>query len=141
LKHALFRGRVDPTTIASVYDAADIYLNGSEIDNQPLSLLEAFATGLPIVTTDAGGIPYMVTDGKTGVVVPRGDYAQMAERAIELLNNPSRARQMIDHGRQECLKYSWEAVRNAWLDAYYKPESPEYESANSEGNVEAPASE
>ena len=43
------------------YDAADIYLNGSEIDNQPLSLLEAFACGLPVVTTDAGGIPDIVT--------------------------------------------------------------------------------
>ena len=134
LQNTTFHGKVDPGSIMDVYDAVDIYLNGSEIDNQPLSLLEAFACGLPIVTSDAGGIPYMVSNGNTAMVVPRGDYVQMAERAIELLNNSSRAKQMIQQGRQECLKYSWEAVRSAWLDVYYK-------TAASEGKVEASASE
>jgi glycosyltransferase involved in cell wall biosynthesis len=120
LRNTTFRGQVDPESIADVYDAADIYLNGSEIDNQPLSLLEAFACGLPIVTTNAGGIPDIVTDGKTGMLVPCGDYKQMAERAISLLGDPARVRQMIEQGRQECLKYSWKAVRSDWLDAYHK---------------------
>ena len=62
-----------------VYDEADIFLNGSEIDNQPLSILEAFSCGLPVVTTDAGGIPDIVEDGRTGMVVARGDYAAIAE--------------------------------------------------------------
>ncbi len=119
LRNTTFRGRVDPNLIFDFYDAADIYLNASEIDNQPLSILEAFACGLPIVTTDAGGIPDMVTNGKTGIVIPRGDYAQMAERAIGLLDNESETRQMIERARQECLKYSWEAVREAWLSVYF----------------------
>src|SRR4029079_14341806 len=113
-----FRGQVDPTVIAGTYDESDIYLNGSEIDNQPLSLLEAFACGLPIVTTDAGGIPYIVNDRKTGMVVPRGDYLQMAERAFSLLNDATKTRQMVEQGRLECLKYSWDAVRNEWMDVY-----------------------
>ena len=46
---------------------SDIFLNGSEIDNQPLSILEAFSCGLPVVTTDAGGIPDIVDDGRTGI--------------------------------------------------------------------------
>ena len=120
LRNTTFQGRVDPNSITHVYDAADIYLNASEIDNQPLSLLEAFACGLPIVTTDAGGIPDIVTDEVTGIVIPRGDYAQMAERAISLLNNPARAMQMVELGRRECMKYSWEAVRPEWLGVYRK---------------------
>src|SRR2546429_6888166 len=56
-----------------VYDAADVYLNAPDIDNMPGSILEAFASGLPVVTTDAGGIPYMVRDGENGLIVPRGD--------------------------------------------------------------------
>src|ERR1051325_4944493 len=118
LRNTRFQGRVDPNSITDVYDAADIYLNASEIDNQPLSLLEAFACGLPIVTTDAGGIPDIVTNGKTGMIVPRGDYRQMAERALALLINPQFAWQMVEQGRKECSKYSWAAVRDAWLNVY-----------------------
>ena len=119
LRNTIFRGQIDPNLMPDVYDAADIYLNASEIDNQPLSILEAFTCGLPLVTTDAGGIPYMVEDRKTGMMIPRGDYVQMAERAIELLNNDDEARQMIERARQECLKYSWEAVHDTWLGVYF----------------------
>lgn len=119
LRNTTFRGRIDPNLISDVYDSADIYLNASEIDNQPLSILEAFACGLPIITTDAGGIPDMVSNGATGMVIPRGDYREMAERAIGLLNNASETRQMIERARQECLKYRWEAVRNPWLSVYF----------------------
>jgi glycosyltransferase involved in cell wall biosynthesis len=69
LRNARFIGQIDPAGIAGVYDAADIFLNGSEIDNQPLSILEAFSCGLPVVTTDAGGILDIVGDGITGMVV------------------------------------------------------------------------
>ena len=120
LENTTFAGQVDPNSIADVYDAADVYLNGSEIDNQPLSLLEAFACGLPIVTTDAGGIPFIVVDGKTGMVVPRGDYEQMAERALRLLNEPALTRTVVEQGRRECVKYAWESVRNQWMNTYEK---------------------
>jgi glycosyltransferase involved in cell wall biosynthesis len=120
LQHTVFRGRVDPANIARVYDQADIYLNGSEIDNQPLSLLEAFACGIPIISTDAGGIPNIVTDGVTGMLVSRGDFARLSDRAMQLLNNSVLAKQLIEQGRQECRKYSWDVVRDAWLDTYYR---------------------
>ena len=119
LKNTTFIGRVDPEAIAAVYDAADIYLNGSTIDNQPLSIIEAFCCGLPIVTTGAGGIPYMVRDGKTGLLVPCGDHAQMAERALRLLTDPDLAGQLTSEGRNECVKYQWQTVRDAWIKAYF----------------------
>ena len=120
LRNTTFAGRVDPASIVDSYNAADVYLNGSEIDNQPLSLLEAFACGLPIVTTDAGGIPDIVTNGRTGMIVPRGDYRQMAERAMQLLTDASLTRRLVEEGRQECVKYSWKAVRQLWLTTYHK---------------------
>jgi L-malate glycosyltransferase len=119
LRNITFRGQVNPNLIGDVYDAADIYLNASEIDNQPLSILEAFLCGLPIVTTDAGGIPYMVEDRRTAMMVPRGDYVQLAERAIELLSHESETRQIVERARAECLKYSWAAVRDKWLGTYF----------------------
>ncbi|HLA11560.1 MAG TPA: glycosyltransferase family 4 protein [Pyrinomonadaceae bacterium] len=119
LRNTTFIGQVDPEAIASVYDDADVFLNASEIDNQPLSILEAFSCGLPVVTTDAGGIPDIVHDGRTGMVVPRGDYAKLAERATCLLSNPTLTKQIVEQARHECLKYSWEAVRDAWMNVYH----------------------
>ena len=119
LQNTHFVGQIAPERIADIYDAADIFLNGSEIDNQPLSILEAFSCGLPVVTTGAGGIPDIVTDGRTGMVVSCGDHVAIANRAIALLGNPVVAKQIVDEARHECLKYSWEAVRDAWMSVYH----------------------
>jgi glycosyltransferase involved in cell wall biosynthesis len=141
LRNTTFAGQIDPRSIADSYDAADIYLNGSEIDNQPLSLLEAFACGLPIVTTAAGGIPDIVTDCKTGMLVPCGDYRQMAERAMQLLTDGSLTRRIVDQGRQECLKYTWKAVRELWLTTYRKLAGGEITKSDQEKQQEATVSE
>jgi hypothetical protein len=118
LRNTTFVGRVEHGEIAARYQSADIYLNGSEIDNQPLSILEAFACGLPVVTTDAGGIPDMVADGETGFIVSRGDHKEMAERAVTLLEKPELAKSITEHALEECEKYSWEAVREQWTKLY-----------------------
>jgi glycosyltransferase involved in cell wall biosynthesis len=119
LRHAEFLGRVPPEKMSELYDAADIYLNGSEIDNQPLSLLESFAAGLPVVTTGAGGIPYIVTHEKTGLIVKCGDDEAMAQAALRLLDDDELAERMTSAARAECARYSWSAVREGWLDLYH----------------------
>ncbi|MGH9970114.1 MAG: glycosyltransferase family 4 protein [Pyrinomonadaceae bacterium] len=118
LRNTSFVGQIAPPAIIEQYEGADIYLNGSEIDNQPLSILEAFACGLPIVTTGAGGIPDIVSDGKTGFVVPCGDYRLMAERALLLLNDPQLAKEIAERAYDECRRYSWEVARGAWIGVY-----------------------
>ncbi|HVG21605.1 MAG TPA: glycosyltransferase family 4 protein, partial [Blastocatellia bacterium] len=85
LKNTEFVGAVPPERMPALYDSADIYLNSSEVDNMPLSILEAFACGLPVVTTDAGGIPYIVTDLETGLLTRRGDYRALAASILRLL--------------------------------------------------------
>lgn len=118
LQQTEFIGRVRHERVVDLYDAADIFLNGSEIDNQPLSLLEAFACGLPVVTTDAGGIPDMVAAGETALMVPRGDYQQIAACALRLLDDTALAQRLIEQARDECRKYTWAYVRQQWLNIY-----------------------
>jgi L-malate glycosyltransferase len=118
LRNAEFTGRIAHQKVIDLYNNADIFLNGSEIDNQPLSLLEAFACGLPVVTTNAGGIRDMVINNKTGLLVNCGDYRGLASAAIHLLEDDELAQRLIALAREECRKYSWEAVRERWLKLY-----------------------
>ncbi|HEX9423053.1 MAG TPA: glycosyltransferase family 4 protein [Pyrinomonadaceae bacterium] len=119
LKHISFTGRVEHEDIYQQYSTSDVYLNASKVDNQPLSILEAFACGLPVVTTDAGGIPDIVTNGETGFVVRVGDYRALADRAIKLLADHNIATTMARRARQECMRYTWKIVCHQWLHLYY----------------------
>jgi glycosyltransferase involved in cell wall biosynthesis len=75
-----FAGRQEPAEMAALYDGADIFLNASTIDNQPVSILESFSSGLPVVSTPTGDIKNMVVTGETGVLVPAGDPTALATR-------------------------------------------------------------
>jgi glycosyltransferase involved in cell wall biosynthesis len=102
-----------------LYDAADVYLNAPSIDNMPNSIIEAYAAGLPIVTTDAGGIPYIVSDQRTALMVAKDDDAALAGAALRIVRDPELALRLADAGRSECLtKYVWPAVREEWTRLY-----------------------
>ena len=113
-----FVGRVEPMAMADLYDQADVFVNSSVVDNQPVSVLEAFAAGLPVVSTGAGDIAAMVRDGETGLLVPPGDPAAMAKAVAGLLDNPDRAHGIARRARQEVEEYTWPRVRDAWAAVY-----------------------
>jgi glycosyltransferase involved in cell wall biosynthesis len=119
LRNVRFTGRVTPNEMAQLLDEADIMLNSPDIDNMPLSLIEAQAAGLPIVSTSTGGIPYIVQDGLTGLLVPPGDDAALATAALRLLEEPGLALRLTRAARQACIdRFSWHAVEEAWVRVY-----------------------
>ncbi|MDT7540275.1 MAG: hypothetical protein QOE33_179 [Acidobacteriota bacterium] len=120
LKNTTFAGRIAQERMHELYDAADIYLNSSDIDNMPGSIIEAYASGLPVVTTDAGGIPYILTDGETGLLVRRGDHEAMAACALRLLEDEKLTARIAGAARRACDNYSWASVRGAWLKLYHE---------------------
>lgn len=113
-----FVGRVEPRAMPDLCDQADVFVNSSVVDNQPVSVLEAFAAGLPAVSTGAGDIAAMVRDGETGLLVPPGDPAAMAKAVADLLDDPDRALGMARRARQEVEEYTWPRVRDAWAAVY-----------------------
>lgn len=119
LRATQFIGRIPSEKMNESYDAADIYLNSPNIDNMPGSVIESFAAGLPVVTTDAGGIPFIVTHEKTGMLVARNDHEAMASCVIRLLEDRDFAVEIARQAREECRKYSWNAVRGEWLQLYH----------------------
>ncbi|WP_373071431.1 glycosyltransferase family 4 protein [Gemmatimonas sp.] len=119
LSNVTFMGRVPPNGMGAHYEQADIYFNSPNIDNMPLSILEAFACGLPVVSSNAGGIPFLVTSGTNGVLVERNDHEAMAAAALHLLDEPAVALSLADAARAECeSKYTWPHVQRAWESLY-----------------------
>ena len=118
-----FTGRVENSAMPALYAQADCVVNTSTVDNMPISLLEAFASGLPVVSTDAGGIPDMLTHGVSGLLVPVGDAAAMAKEVCRVLAEPGLALCLAQAGRAEAEKYAWPQVRALWLDAYRRAAS------------------
>ena len=113
-----FAGAVERRQMPALYDECDIFLNSSVVDNQPVSVLEAFAAGLPVITTATGDLSRMIEDGCTGVLVPPRDPSAMAAAACRLLDDPDRAGRMALQARQEVEKHSWPRVRREWFDIY-----------------------
>ena len=117
-EHIVFAGTIDNAEMASLYARADCMLNPSTVDNMPVSILEAFASGVPVVSTNAGGIPDMVEDGVSGLLVPVGDDVAMAHCALDLLRQRHKALALRQAGLREAQRYSWPQVSRLWLDAY-----------------------
>jgi L-malate glycosyltransferase len=113
-----FLGRLEPSSMPHVYDEADVFLNASVVDNQPVSILEAFASGLPVITTATGDIRSLVRRGKTGVIVPPSDPAAMAAAMSATLEKPERALEMAERAHDEVNRFTWRNVRSLWTEIY-----------------------
>ena len=119
VRHVEFRGRVAPEEMPALYAAADVFLNASLIDNMPLSLLEAAAARVPIVSSDAGGIPYMVAHEETALLVPRGDASALALAALRVVGDRALAARLVAGARRALeAEYIWPVVRARWIEVY-----------------------
>ncbi|HEX3683624.1 MAG TPA: glycosyltransferase family 4 protein [Bryobacteraceae bacterium] len=118
LRNAKFIGNVSREQTPVVYDEADIYLTNPDIDNMPVSVLECFAAGLPIISTRVGGVPYILEHERTGLLVDRDDHVGIAQAAFRLLEEPGLAARLTGNGREECGKYAPASVAAAWLALY-----------------------
>lgn len=118
LRNTRFVGRVRPEHMPALYDEHDVWLNASEVDNMPMSILEAYACGLAVVSTNPGGIPYLVQDQRTGRLVKCGDAESLAEAALDIIGNPPLFAALTRNALAECAKYTWKSVQPGWMKRY-----------------------
>jgi len=118
LRNVTFVGLVAPSDMHRHYDAADIYIQSPSIDNMPLSVLEAFASGTPLVSTNVGGVPSMVRDGVDGLLVDDDDSDALAHAVLRLIADPPFARALARSAHHRLAAYDWPVVREGWLHAY-----------------------
>lgn len=121
LRNAEFIGFVKFDDMPALYDAADIYLSATNIDNMPSSLTESMACGLNVVTTDGGGaIPYIMTNEITGLIVERDDHKALAAAAMRLLEDNEFALKLVRRAHESTRKFTWVYIREQWRDLYYE---------------------
>jgi glycosyltransferase involved in cell wall biosynthesis len=121
LRNCDFIGFVSFDDMPALYDAADIYLSATSIDNMPSSITESMACGLNVVTTDGGGaIPYIMTNEVTGLIVNSDDHEALAREALRLLDDNDFALQLAHNAHQASKKFTWPYIRDEWLDLYRK---------------------
>jgi glycosyltransferase involved in cell wall biosynthesis len=113
-----FTGVVSRKEIGRSYDQADIFVNASRLDNMPVSILEAFASGTPVVSTAPDGIRYFVEHERTGLLSQPGDAEALARNIIRLLKDPDLASRLAANAFEELRRYEWNTVREQWLDVY-----------------------
>lgn len=92
-------------------DAADIFISTNRIDNMPVSVVEACAMGLPVVSTEVGGMADLITNGENGLLVPDNDDERMVEAILALLDDPALAEKLSEQGRALAERSSWIRVK------------------------------
>jgi glycosyltransferase involved in cell wall biosynthesis len=113
-----FTGRLEIAEVAALYRDADIALNPSRVDNTPNSILEAAACGVPIVSTNVGGVPYLVEHGQSAWLVPADRPVDMAAGVARVLRDATLGRALRENGRALAKSCGWDVVRQQWLDLY-----------------------
>ena len=100
-KNIKFTGFVDRSILSNIYRKHEVFVTASEIETQGLVLLEALACGLPIIGVNVLAIPDVVHNNKTGWLVDRADYKQIAIKMIELIEKPEVIKKMCLLARKE----------------------------------------
>jgi phenylacetate-CoA ligase len=124
LNNVEFRGYVAHRDLPALYDQCDILLNASRADNFPGSLVEAGASGLVVVSTAVGGIPYIFENEKNAILVDVGDWAALARGVIRILEDPALAQRLASEALRQCRRYAWPNVRRVLYSIYGFEDAP-----------------
>ncbi len=92
----------------------DIFINPTNFDNLPVSIVEAMALGFVIVSTNVGGLPYLIDNEKDGLLVDKNDHIAMANKILRALKDPQLAKKLSQNAREKAKGYAWSEVKKKW---------------------------
>ena len=122
MSHVTFAGSIPQQQLVNFYREADVFVFPS-MWNEPfgMPIIEAMATGVPVVATRGGGIPELIIDGETGLLVERGDAKALADAIIRLLSDEELRKSMGKAARKRAIElFSWERIVENLLNQYKK---------------------
>ena len=113
-KNVEFTGLLNKKDWISLSYNYDIFLNTTDYDNLPVSVIEVMALGIPSVSTNAGGLKYLHSQESDGLLVEKNDIQMMKTNVIKLIENKKLAQALSFNGRQKAKKFRWEKVKDLW---------------------------
>ena len=123
-KKVKFTGVLPKPEWHRVSEDYDIFINTTTIDNTPVSVIEAMALGLVVISTNVGGVPYLISDYKNGLLVDNGDRDAMVTKIRWLLEHPNEASTLAWHARKHVEEFDWELVKHKWFEILDRIETP-----------------
>lgn len=93
----------------------DIFINTTHFDNTPVSVMEAMALGLPVISTKVGGIPFLLANEQNALLVPDNDITAMTNAVLDLLENKPKNNLLITNARTFIEQMDWELVKQSWV--------------------------
>ena len=109
-----FTGKMKKAEWVALSKNYSVFINTTHFDNTPVSVMEAMALGLPVVSTNVGGIPYLLEDHKTALLVDDNDVQAMVDGIKKLTNDPKFKDQMVQNALEMVSAFDWNAVKHKW---------------------------
>jgi len=109
-----FTGKLSQPEWIALSKKCNVFINTTNIDNTPVSVIEAMALGLPVVTTNVGGLPYLIDDYTDGLLVPPQDVKSMVSAILKLKSEDTFRFKLITRARSKVEKFDWNAVKPKW---------------------------
>lgn len=115
--HALL-GYVSDEEVPFLYNASDIYVLPSYVEGMPLSVMEAMASGKPVIATNVSDVPILAKHGIHGLIVPPGNAEKLAASIIKLAENPLLRKSMSEANIHKMAEYDWEKIAKRYYEVY-----------------------
>ena len=109
-----FTGKLSKEEWLNLSQDYNIFINTSNFDNMPVSVLEAMALGFPVVSTNVGGMPYVIEDQKEGILVERNDAEAMANAIIKVFEDKKLREELAKNAFKKALTFDWDEVKVQW---------------------------
>lgn len=114
-----FPGKVDKADVPLWLNKGDIFINTTRVDNTPISVMEAMACGLCIVSTNVGGVPYLLENEQDALLVPPNDPEAMAAAIHHILTEPDLAERLSCNARSKAEQFDWSIVLPQWENLFF----------------------
>ena len=110
-----FTGMLPKKEWISLSKEYDIFINTTNFDNMPVSVMEAMALGMPVVSTNVGGLPFLIENEVDGILVPPNNTEAFVKAIEDLCTNNLKAQILAKNARHKMEKFDWQKIKHSWI--------------------------